>query len=104
MYVLVTCNNQDDLIKNEGDRVFTTLYINFSKAQGQVTPESLMVYSQNSNSPQLLCMSLLPARMKMIQLKMKGLEWSQQFSHYKSLWIFPNTQGQLTPQSFNRPG
>ena len=29
MYVLVTCNNQDDLIKNEGDRVFTTLLYQF---------------------------------------------------------------------------
>ena len=104
MDVLNTCNNKDDLIKNEGTRVFTTLYINFSEAQWQVTRESLMLYSQNSNSPQLICITLLPARIKMIQLKMKRLEWSQQFSHYKSLEIFPNTQGQLIPQSLVRPG
>ena len=29
---------------------------------------------------------------------MKALEWSQHFSHYKSMEIFPDTQGQLTPQ------
>ena len=44
-------------------------------------------------------MSLLPARMKKIQLKMKALECSQDFSHYKSMGIFPDAQGQLTPQS-----
>ena len=44
-------------------------------------------------------MSSLPARMKKIQLKMKVLECSQDFSHYKSMGIFPDAQGQLTPQS-----
>ena len=34
--VLVTCKNEDP-IKNEGARVFTTLYSNFSDAQGQIT-------------------------------------------------------------------
>ena len=29
---------------------------------------------------------------------MKALEWSQLFSHYKSMGIFPNAQGQLTPR------
>ena len=28
-----------------------------------------------------------------------ALEWSQQFSHYKSMGIFPDPQGQLTEQS-----
>ena len=37
--------------------------------------------------------------MKKIQLKMKALEWSQDFSHSKSMGIFPDAQGQLTPQS-----
>ena len=36
--VLVTCKNEDDSIKNEGARVFTSLYIDFSDAQGQLTP------------------------------------------------------------------
>ena len=34
------------------------------------------------------------------QWKMKVLEWSQRFSHYKSMGIFPNAQGQLTHKSF----
>ena len=36
---------------------------------------------------------------KKIHLKMKVLEWSQHFSHYKSMGIFPNAQGQLTHKS-----
>ena len=34
--VLVTCKNEEDSIKNEGARVFTTLYIGFSDGQGHV--------------------------------------------------------------------
>ena len=41
----------------------------------------------------------LPAKMKKIQLKMKALECSQDLSQYKSMGIFPDAQGQLTPQS-----
>ena len=40
--------------------------------------------------------------MKMFQLKMNGLQWSEHFSHYKSMEIFPDAQGQLTPQSLVR--
>ena len=36
------------------------------------------------------------------ELKMKALECSQDFSHYKSMGIFPDAQGQLTPQSLVR--
>ena len=49
-------------------------------------------------------MSSLPARMRMIDSKMKELECSQDFSHYKSMGIFPDAQGQLTPQSLVRSG
>ena len=47
-------------------------------------------------------MSSLPARMRMIDSKMKELECSQDFSNYKSMGIFPDAQGQLTPQSLVR--
>ena len=99
MVFLLTCKNEEHPIKNEGARVFTTLYIDFSDAQGQITQESVVVPSRNLNSSKLSCMSSSPARMKMIRSKMKGLEWSQHFSHYKSMEIFPDAQGQLTLQS-----
>ena len=102
--VLVTCKYQEDPIKNEGARVDTTLYSNFSDAQGQITLVLMSVSGQNLNSSKLSCMSSLPARMRMIDSKMKELECSQDFSHYKSMGIFPDAQGQLTPQSLVRSG
>ena len=81
-----------------------TLYINFSDAQGQITLVLVVVSGQNLNSSKLSCMSSLPARMRMINSKMKELECSQDFSHYKSMGIFPDAQGQLTPQSLVRSG
>ena len=50
MVVLVICKNEERPIKNEGARVFTTLYINFSDAQGQITLESVVVSGRNLNS------------------------------------------------------
>ena len=69
--------------------MFTTLYSNFSDAQGQITLDLVAVSGRNLNSYKLSCMSLLPARMRMIESKMKELECSQDFSHYKSMGIFP---------------
>ena len=104
MVVLLTCKNEENPIKNRGARVFTTLYINFSDAQGQITLELVAVSGRNLHSSKLSCMSSLPARMRMIDLKMKELDCSQDFSHYKSMGIFPDAQGQLTPQSLVRSG
>ena len=39
---LAACKNEEDPIKNEGARVVTTLFINFSDAQGQLTPKSVI--------------------------------------------------------------
>ena len=88
--------------KNEVATVFTTLYSNYSGAQGQITLELVVVSGQNLNLFKLSCMFSLLARMRMIESKMKELECSQDFSHYKSMGIFPDAQGQLTPQSFVR--
>ena len=38
-------------------------------------------------------MSFLSVRMNMIYYKMKALEWSQQFSYYKSMEIFNTLKG-----------
>ena len=98
MGLLVACKNEEDPIKNEGARVVTT-FIYFSDAQGQLTPKSVMESCRNSNPSKLLWLVLLSARMKNIHPKMKVLEWSQHFSHYKSMGIFPDAQGQLTHKS-----
>ena len=77
----------------------TTLFINFSDAQGQLTPKSVMESCPNSNSSKLLWLVLLSARSKKIHPKMKVLEWSKRFSHCKSMGIFLDAQGQLTHKS-----
>ena len=101
MGVFVACKNEDP-IKNEGERVVTTLFFDFSYAQGQLTPKSVMESCRNSNPSKVLWLTLLPTRMKKIHWEMKALEWSQRFSHYKSMGIFPNAHGQLTHKSFVR--
>ena len=92
MVVIVTCKNDENPIRNMGARVFTTLYIIFSEAQGQVTPQSLVKSGRNSNSSKLLWLSSLSARMKKIQSKIKEIECSQHFSHYKSIGIFRSSR------------
>ena len=99
MGLLVVCKNEEDPIKNEGARVVTTLFIYFSDAQGQLTPKSVMESCRNSTSSEFLWLVLLSARIKKIHLKMRVLEWSQHFSHYKSMGIIPDAQGQLTHKS-----
>ena len=79
--------------------MFTTIYINFSDPQGQITLELVVVSGRNLFSFKLSSMSSLPARMRMIDLKTKELECSQDFSHYNSMGIFSDAQGQLAPQS-----
>ena len=45
----------------------------FYDAQGKLTPQSEINSTLNSNPSKLLWLSFLPARMKMIQSKMKAL-------------------------------
>ena len=73
--------------------MFTTLYINFSDVQGQITLELVVVSGRNLNSSKLSCMSSLPARMRLIKTKMKELECSQDFSHYKFMGFFQSLKG-----------
>ena len=47
MGLVVACKNEEDPIKNDGARVVTTLFINFSDAQGQLTRKSVMESCQN---------------------------------------------------------
>ena len=78
MDALVTCKYEEDPIKNEGARVVTTLYSNFSDAPGQITLVLMSVSGRNLNSFKLSCMSSLPARMRMID---SNIAKSEQSSH-----------------------
>ena len=72
MDVLVTCQYEEDPIKNRGARVFTTLYKNFSDAQGQITLELVVVSGRSLNSSKLSCMSSLPAKNEDDRFKNEG--------------------------------
>ena len=63
MVILVTTKNED-LIKIEGPRVATIQNIDFSNTKGQLTPQSEVRSGRNSNSFEILKLSLLPERMK----------------------------------------
>ena len=72
MDVLVTCKYEEDPIKNRGARVFTTLYVNFSDAQGQITLESVVVSGRNLNSSKLSCMSSVTCKNEDDRIKNEG--------------------------------
>ena len=65
--------------------IFPILIKYFPKCEGK---GSFLKFQIKSLPFKLLQLSLLPVRMKKIHPKMKPLEWSQHFSHYKSTGIF----------------
>ena len=85
---LVTCKNEEDPFNVEGARVVTAflpLYGDFSRRSREANSA---ISGRISNSPEILRLSLLPAKMKKIQSKMKALEWSQHFPHYIPMEAF----------------
>ena len=80
----------ENLIKIEDAGVATTLKIDFSNLQGQLTPQSRVQSGSISNSSKMLWLwlSLFLSRMKKIRSKLKVLEWPQ----YKIL-IFQTLKG-----------
>ena len=54
MDVLVTSKNKEELNKNEGASVATTLNTGFSYTQGQITPQSEVGSGRNWNSYEML--------------------------------------------------
>ena len=86
MIVLVTSNNKEDPIKNEGARLVISYPSFFKILKGSQLPISFM----------LLLVVFVTCSKEEALLKMKAPEPSKHFSVYKSMGIF---QGQLNPQS-----
>ena len=59
----------------------------FPDDQGQLTHRSLVQFSRISSPFEILWLYLFPARIKMIQSKMKELEWSQGFPNYNPMGV-----------------
>ena len=99
MPVLVTSNFDDDSIKNYRASMETQFphykYMgNFLNVQGQLTPKSVVRSGLNSNSSEILCMSLLSASIKRIRYKTTEKMWRHRFPHYKSMGDFCCTRNQ----------
>ena len=78
MAILVTSKYEEDPIKIESARVATTLNIDFSNIQGQITPPSEVGSGRNSISSEMLVTNVLvTSKKKNIRIKMKALEWPQ---------------------------
>ena len=77
MAILVSSKYEENPIKIEGARVTTTQNIDFSNTQRQITPQSEVESGRNSNSSEMIWISLLLPRIKNIRIKLKALEWPQ---------------------------
>ena len=108
MYVIITCKYEKDRIKNSREKVATQLRKNGNtifRSYPYLLPRKPAVRSgQISNSSKLSCMSSLPASMKWIRSTTAENKWQHHFTHYKSMGIFSDAQGQLTLQSLVRSG
>ena len=78
----------EDLIKIEDAGVATTLKIDFSNIQGQITPQSRVESGSNWNSSKMLWLSLF---LDPIKIKGARVATIQNID-------FSNTQGQVTMQ------
>ena len=94
--------NEGYPIKNEGARVLITLNIYFSDSQRQITPKSVVVFGRISN-PSILMAVLTTCKNEEDLIRNEGARVLTTYSPlYKSIGIFPDAQGQLTPQSLGR--
>ena len=93
MHALVTSKFEKDRINLNGDYVMTSIFRRSRAANSVVMAGSV----RNSNSYKRLCMSSLPASLKRIRSKTAEKTWWLRFSHYKSMGIISDAQGQLTP-------
>ena len=105
MVVLATCKNEEDPIKNEGARVLTTLNIlkifRCSRAANSAVSGGLW---PNFKLIHTLMVVLITCKNEEDPIKTEDAGVLTTFSsiHYKSMVIFPDAQGQLTPQSLVR--
>ena len=100
MHVVITCKYEKDRIKTAEKKWQHC----FSIITLSVAMETSSRISPNFKLTKLSCMSSLPASMKWIRSGTAEKKWQHRFSHYKSMGIFSDAQGQLTPQSIVRSG
>ena len=75
-----------------------SLLFDFSDTQGQLTLKPVVIPLKFEHI-QAFIVVLDTCNIEKDQIKNKGSGMLTRFSHYKSMGVFPNSQGQLTPQS-----
>ena len=78
--VLVTCKNEEDLIKNEAARVLTRLYDVFSVPQGQLTPKSSAEFCPKFELIQAFIIALVTCKNEEDPIKNEGARVLKRFS------------------------
>ena len=89
---------------NRGARVFTTLYKKKFRCARADNSAVLGPILPNFELVRDVMNVLVTCKYEEDPIKNEELECLQNFSHYKSMGIFPDAQGQLTPQSLVRSG
>ena len=101
MHVIITCKYEKDRIKNSREKV-TTLFFSI-KTLSVAMGTSSRIWP-NFKLIQALMYVTVPASMKWIRSGTAEKKWQHCFSHYISMGIFSDAQGQLTPQSMVQSG
>ena len=100
MGVLVACKNEEDPIKNEGARVVTTLFIWLFRRSRAANSEVSDRILPKFKPIQAFMVDLVTWKNEEDPLENEGTRLVTHFSHYKSMGIVLNAQGQLTHKSF----
>ena len=90
--------NEEDPLKNEGAIVFTTLFVDFSDAQGQLNTVVSGWISLKSKHIQAFMHVLISCKNEEDPIKNEGARVFRTVLPCKSMGIFSDAQGQLTPQ------
>ena len=93
MVVLVTCKNEEDPIIEmkalELSQHYSLIFSDASEVSDGILPKFKLI--------QAFIVILVTCKNEKDPSKMKALEWSQHFSHFKSMGIFPDAQGPPIP-------
>ena len=100
MHVIITCKYEKDRIKTaekKWQHRFSIIFLSVAMGtSGEIW--------QNFKLIQALMYVIVPCKYEMDPIKNSREKVAIPFSHYKSMGIFSDTQGQLTPQSAVRSG
>ena len=100
MHVIISCKNVKDWIKNSREKVATPFFSNLTPSVAMGTSTRIWL---NFKLIQALMFVIVTCKYEMDPTK-NSREKTQHLFHYKSMEIFSDAQGQLTPQSVVRSG